>query len=281
MKNVGLLVWALVPVLACFSSCGRQETKTVIARVGNAQLTLEEARTRIDTSRSSYNTRLSRYVAQWVNAELLHQEALQRGIDRTDEFRSRMEDAKRQLVNQQYINETIFTDTAGTDEQSLRGYFTDRGAEFIVREPTIKLALASFATRERASAFAASVSRGTAWNDALQDTAFSTSLLSTVSGRYYTERTLFPAELWKVANALGIGDVSFPVKTADAFWVLKPLAVFSPGKQADYDMVREEVRGRVLIARRHQLYDSLLGTLRKRYNVEIMLGPLEESDTHE
>jgi len=256
---------------------------TIIARVGDEVLTLEQAKASVDTTSGVFERRLSNYVSTWVTNEILFQEARRTGTEHAESFQRELAEAERQLVIQHFLRQRLFADTTAITEDSMQTYFQQHAPEFFVREDMMKLNLIAFSTRERASSFAASVSRGAAWEEALSkvraDTASSAAIVSMVSNKYYSLRTLYPPELWKVASTLGSNEVSFPVKTSMGYFVLQSLAMVQQGKEARLELVRDEVRDRILIERRRQQYENLLGTLRKQYNVEIIPPSTVSSDS--
>ncbi|MBI1807235.1 MAG: peptidyl-prolyl cis-trans isomerase [Ignavibacteria bacterium] len=281
MRDVSLWLACLLPLVVL--ACQRRQAGTVIARVGDAELTLEEARTHIDTSRTIVDGQLRNYVMHWVNEELVYQDAKRSGIVNDDQVKRQLDEAKRQLVNQTYLEQMLYGDSSAISDHTLREYFNKHAVEFFVREDMIKLNLIAFSNRERASSFAALVSRGSSWRDAVEtirrDTTTPASINADVMGQYYTMHTLFPTELWKVASSLNDNDASFPEKTSTGYCVIQPLANVKKGKPAEFDLVRDEIRQRVVIERRRQRYDVLLGTLRKQYNVQILLDLKTSPDT--
>jgi hypothetical protein len=50
------------------------------------------------------------------------------------------------------------------------------------------------------------------------------------------------------------------------------LALAAQGKTDEFDIVREDVNDRVLVESRRSKLESLLGTLRDRYGVEILIN---------
>jgi peptidyl-prolyl cis-trans isomerase C len=266
---------ALCTSMLLLAACQREHSESVIARVGTAELTLEEALAHVDSSRRPVDDQLRLYVARWVNDELLYQEAKRNGAEKWPDLQRNLRDARRQLTADAYLRTLLERDTAGLDAGSLEAYFNAHAAEFIVREPMIRLNLIVLGTREEANSFAAAVSRGTPWAGAIEqlrrDTA--AAIVSSVKGEFFSEHTLYPAELWKVAATLGANEVSFPVKVADGYGVLQPLALLEQGKPAPFELVRDEVRQRMLVERRRRAYSELIGTLRSRSDVEIVLGP--------
>ncbi len=279
-RAIAAALWVAAILL---QGCRPHAPATVIARVGTSELTLEHAKAHIDTTRTPYADQLRHYVAHWVNTELIFQEATRAGFDRSEESELRTEDARRQIVNEMFLEHQLSADTAGMTEDTMRAYFDAHAAEFIVPEDMMKLNVITFSTRERANAFSALVSRGKSWSDAVasivHDSTAPPGIVASKPAQFYSQHTLFPAELWKVASTLGINDISFPVKTTPGYCVLQLLAVARSGRQATYDLARDEVRGRLMIDRRRKRYADLLGTLHKRYNVDIVLGFEQSADT--
>src|SRR6266481_998664 len=78
------------------SGCRQQPSGRVIARVGTAELTLDEAKTHIDTTRAAFDYALNDYASYWVNTELLYQEAKRQGVENSPEFTRQLEEVRRQ-----------------------------------------------------------------------------------------------------------------------------------------------------------------------------------------
>ena len=255
----------------------------MIARVGDSELTLEEARTAIDTASVAFESRLHNYVASWINTQLLFQEAQRKGLEHTETFQRQLADAERQLAVQQFLEQHVYADSITISDDEQRTYFDQHASEFFVRDEMMKMNVISFTTRERAMAFVSSVSQGTSWEQVIkkimQDSTTSSSVLSFTTNKYYSQKTLYPPELWKVAATLSVNEVSFPIKTLLGYFVLQPLATVHQGKPADFELAKDEVHERLLIEKRRQRYNDLLGTLRKQYNVEVMLPSVSRVDT--
>jgi hypothetical protein len=271
MKNIILILTFLFSVLLA-GGCRKHPDGKIIARVGETTLTFEDALAHIDTSRKPVDDQVKRYIAQWVNDELINQEAARKGIESDQQFQIRVREASRILANQYFLEQYIYSDTTGIDEKLMQDYFRIHREEFIVQEDVIKMNVITFTTREKASLFAASVLRGTLWSNAvnsfLEDT--STGVVSNSSGKYTTQRTLFPSELWKVASTLSVKEVSFPIKTSMGYTVIQALSNIKKGDPAEYSLVQDMVRQRYIIEQRRSRYNELLENLHKRYKVEIL-----------
>jgi hypothetical protein len=281
MRNVIPFIAFTVSIFLMIG-CHRQPQGKIIARVGDVVLTDNEALTHIDTLRKPIDDQLKRYVVQWINNELVNQEANQRGIEKEDQFLRQAQEAEKILANQYFLEHYIYSDTTETKTVLLQEYFKNHSSEFLVQEDVVKLNIITFSTRERASSFAASVLRGVFWSDALS-AALSDSTSGEISSfkeKYYTQHTLFPTELWKVASTLGINDVSFPVKTPIGYSVIHMISVIKKGEPADFTFVQDEIRGRVLIEQRRKRYNELLENLRNKFKVDIFLNTSINSDSN-
>jgi hypothetical protein len=266
----------LIAVTAlALAGCSSEKPGTVVARVGDSVLTLEDAALVVDTASPGGPGRLARYAASWVNAELLYQEALRQGIGGDAAFGARIEAMRRQLASQELLDRVIYGDTAAVPDSALRAYFTSHPDEFTLSENHLKLRLATFRNRETARRFTAAVTAGATWDGLIDsmaaDPKSSAEIVSATQEAWYTRATIYPQELWKVAGPLNPGDVSFPLKTGEGYTVVQYLALAAAGRTDEFDVVRDEVTDRVLVEQRRSKLESLLGTLRDRYGVEILI----------
>ena len=272
-RTPGPFLIAAGALLLLCGGCSSEPEGTVIARVGDAVLTMEEAKAALDAGAPDFPQRLNQYVTSWVNSELLHQEALRLGIEGAPEFEERLASLRRQLANQELLDRLVYSDSATFDESELRSYFAAHTDEFTITEDHVKLRLAAFRGREAARRFAQSASARDAWTALIDslgaDPRMSGEIVTSTPERWYTRSTIYPPELWKVAGTLSPGEVSFPVKTGDGYTVMQYVAGSPTGKTTEFEVVRDEVRTRMLIERRRSVFESLLGTLRERYGVEV------------
>jgi hypothetical protein len=281
VKTLGTI--AAVAVLLLLAGCGQEKRGTVVAKVGDAELTLEEALLAVDTTRAPAALQVRAYALSWVTNELLHQEAKKRGLDHSPSVERQLDDVTRQLAVQALLDQEDQADTAAPSDAALREYFSAHAAEFFLREDMVKLNVIVLARREEASALAAAVSGGTAWAVAVDrlraDSTTAPTIRFQAAGQFYSRRTLTPPDLWKVASALGVNEVSFPVRVGDAFAVLQLLASIAEGKAAEFEFVRDEVLERLAMERRRSRYDALVAKLRASTPVQVMLSPASATDT--
>lgn len=253
----------------------RESTKTAVARIDNQTLTLEDIRARFDTSRGVSQAQLQQYIQRWLTDELLYREAVQRGLDQTKELNSRLEDIRRQLAINALLEQEVYTDKseqAGDDE--VDQYYETHKHEFVLQQDVALVSSVLFSERDAATSFRNTVVRGTPWSQALEKLRTPVqSVIARVDSVYYTQATLLPAELWKVAANFPGKNPSFPVNTSNGYFILIVWKFSREGDQADPRYVAPEIRGRIAIERRRRAYNSLVENLRAKHSVEVFVSP--------
>jgi len=81
------------------SSCTRQPERTQeVARVDDQTLTSDMVHQQLDTSGGISEMQVRMFARQWVNSELLYQEAKRQGLDRSEGVLRNLENARRELA---------------------------------------------------------------------------------------------------------------------------------------------------------------------------------------
>lgn len=265
---------ALVLAVACLSSCERSDQKSdYLARVNDSYLTSDQIIADGDSSLLSSPTALRDYVSRWVNNELLYIEARRQGIENSEALQQHLLQARKRLSVVQLLESQVYGDTASIDEDSIKAYFALHAEDFIIREGVLKLRLVALASREAANAFRARLMGGASWEYAVGQLQHDSAgqIVEESAGKYFTQHTLFPPEIWRVAANLAPTEISFPVKTQGGYFVIQCLAVLRQGSQSELDMVRDEIRQRLIIEQRRLRYTDLLARLHSKYEVEVIL----------
>ena len=272
-SNVCLALSFLL-IVGCQRKTG---TNVPLARIDNRTLTAEDIRVRFDTSQGISEAQLQQYIQRWLKDELLYREALAHGYGNSKEVEDKLEAARRELVINEYLDKTIYNErTSASTPAEVQAYYDAHKSEFVLHNDVALLSYLVFSDRDAANKFRNTVLRGTPWYTALRellnDPLQRTKVLTKGDTLYYSQASLVPADLWRVASAVTVKEPSFPISTTEGYYVIIVWQYEKQGQPADLRLVDGEIRSRLAIERRSQLYDSLVANLRAKHSVEILIG---------
>ncbi len=273
----------LIACLLLFIGCGRKDSsQQPLARIDDRTLTLQDVRARLDSSRGVTAAQVGEYTRRWINDEILYREAVRRGLDNTEHARAQLEEVRRQLAINALLEEEIYSDKllqSTADEVSQ--YYSAHSKEFTLSTDVALVSYVLFRDRDAANAFRTTVLKGATWkqaiNQVLADPQQSSRIVARVDSGYYSQSTLLPAELWRVAAVSVKPEPSFPIRTNEGSYILIVWKFSRQGQVADLAYVENDVRSRLTIERRRRTLTTLVETLRSKHTVEYLLS--DEADT--
>jgi len=261
-----------------FSACTRQPERTQeVARVDDQALTPDMIHQQLDTSSGISEMQVRMFARQWVNSELLYQEAKKQGLDHSEGVMRNLENARRQLAINALLEKDVFNDTPQSiSKEEITRYFKNHAEEFALHDDVVEISLAVFSERDPAAAFRETALEGSGWAAAVAESQNAKNgqspLITKTDSAFYSQSTLFPAKLWKVSSALGAGEVSFPVKTSAGYFVILLLGSYQRGSTPPVEYVQDAIRGRLVMQHRQERFTEYLETVRKKHIVQIDLS---------
>jgi parvulin-like peptidyl-prolyl isomerase len=282
-----LLRFPLFIVLVIIFTAGctqKDSTENIVAKVNNQTLTLEMVRENSNGIDQLTNDDIRQIANRWITNELLYREAQQRGYDATEHIQRKVLETKKQLCISELLENEVYSlaeNSVRSDEIAL--YFQSHNSEFILHENLVKLSLVIFQSLESANQFREAALGDQGWNStvSLFRQNSSNPIMSFRDSVFFTQSSLYPPELWKVANALGMIEVSFPVKTSVGFVVMRSLGQFKIGSPSPLQYVEPEIRSRLTMELRQQRYQQFIQTLRNKYTVQLMISTQDSLAQHD
>ena len=269
----------IVLLLGTAVGCNKNEPeRTPVARMDNQMLALEEIRAHIDTAREPSQAQIQQYIQRWLTEESLYREAVDHGLDRTSEINQKVDDVRRQLAINALLEKEVYSQqTSNVSQQDVRQYYDAHPKEFNVMHDMALTSFTLFKTRDAATDFRNLVLKGTPWNAAISQQA--PSMILRIDSSYRTETTLLPAELWRVASKLTNHELSFPISTDHGYYILVVWKFIKQGQTADLPLVEQEIRSRLTVERRRQVYGQLVQNLRAKHAIQVFVSSVPDSTT--
>ena len=257
------------------AACGRDGGRgSYVARVNNAVLTEADIAHQRD-SLGETGAASREYINDWVVNELLYQEAERRGLTDEAAFREQLDAMRKRLAVAALLQESVYgrVDGSALTEDSVSAVFARSGQTYLLREDITLASYVLFRDREAANAFRAAVLRGASWETTLadlkSDTARQSSVVRSANRQFFSRSTLYPEGLWNLAHSLSREDMSFPLRTDEGYVILRAHQNYRQGELPPLEYARNEVRERLLMDLRRSRYEEFLGSVRKRYTIDI------------
>jgi len=295
MKLKSLLFCSLLALAAC-----KSETKsgTVVAKVGNENITADELKRRLDETspflRARYNTldRKKEFLENLIRNELLAQEAQRQGFDKSPAVKEQMKRAMIQELIKKQLDERL----TGADiaEADLKKFYDAHLDDFVKpeRARVFHILLAAKDAKEKTAAkkHAADLLKDIEAREkkgevnAFQATAMKESkdqLSAPMGGdlRFLSKDELAKAYNSQLADAAfslkNPGDKAGPVETQAGIELVK-LQVKTVALNRSFDESKESIRGSMARERRSREYDDWMKKLRENAKVSINDAELDK-----
>ena len=270
--------FAVFLCLVLMVGCGKKDSsQRAVARIDDRTLTMGDVRARMDSSRGVTPAQVGEFARRWINDEILYREAISRGLEKKESVRAQLEEAQRQLAINALLQDEVYTEkSAESTPEEIARYYTLYNKDFTLSTDVALVSYVLFKDRDAANSFRTNVLKGTSWAQGVQKVLADSQQRVTVVARmdsvYFSQSTLLPVELWRVASAATKPEPSFPVRTNEGFYVLIVWKIARMGQVPDLPYVEQDIRSRLTIERRRHALEALLETLRTKHAVELMVN---------
>ncbi len=242
------------------------ESDSYLARLGDAILTQEEVNALIKDRSVLLDSAdaVSQIVEQWVTNELLYQEALNRGLRGDPDVRRLLADNERSVLIDALVSRVLDAEMqGGPDEAAVQTYFEQHQEKLALREPFVRVHHLIYQDLG-----AAEVARSAMQTSMLTPVLPEGGLLANglSEDAFYPERQMFAATpgIGEAISGLDIGEVFDVFMVDSTYHVVQLMDRLEAGSVPSIDMVRREIRDRVAIDMRKQLYARQVERLRTR-----------------
>jgi len=202
-------------------------------------------------------------VRQWVDEELLYQEALRLGIDKEPKIARILEKSKRDLLSAEIIERRIAEIEPPTEEQ-LRRYYEENSDYFILQGNEYEVRYASFDNRNDARRFYDKVKKGASFSELAKAESKDPSARNGGSLGIVNEHSVEQAvwdEIVNTYNRRGLRKISDPFTVSDGFGIVIVDKVYEAGTIKPFESVREQVLDYYMMEKREEAKRSFLRQL--------------------
>lgn len=263
LKNKNNLLLIIITA-ALFNGCGKKNTDgDFAARVNDVYLSNEEI------GLIENDAQKEEFIRNWINNELLFNEALKNGILESSEFNSALEKSKKELAKAFLLKLILSKENFKFETNELEEFYNKNKNDFLLANEAFLINKLSFNTEEKAILFRSTAIESD-WNKALNIFKNDSSIKEEAASVMKFETELHPAVLLRVIKQLIPGEISIVLqKDSSLFSVVQLVQNFRSGEIPPFNEIKPIVELRYLTLKREQHLNNLLNELYSQNEIEI------------
>ena len=274
-RNLPLLGLVILMIIACNSS-KKEMDGNVIVSVGDGVLTLEQLDNAIPESIQSKisQEQVSNYIQQWIEMELVYQEALRLGMDKEKSLLTELEKAKRELLVRNYLDRHL-SDEAGITETQAVEYYNENKDNYILQQDEIKALHILVSNSDEANAAYRRISNGEDFETVAREISIDYTENGRVDLGYFSREEIVPVIASRVFRT-AVGRTTRPTRSEFGYHIFKILDRKAKGKYREFEEVKDQIVARLKSIKRNEKYIDLIIDLRKSTNINRNIELLRE-----
>ena len=263
--SLGLSLGVAMAIAGITGCSTDRDEGPVVARVGDATLTVAQLHNQVpDSEMADAQRRL--YVDNWVQRQLLYQEALVREIDRTPRVRQLVEQARRDLVIATFVDDLFDDRQIDVSENDVEQYYHHHADDFRRVDAEIRAQHILLGSRRDATALRSELQRGVVFENKVRELSIDRET-NTVGGDlgYFTADDR--AEIWAACDGTSAGQLCRNVSLDGGYHVVRLTDRKQAGSVRDLaePAVREQILEALVREKHRQRIDELVTSLRAQH----------------
>jgi len=259
-------------------TCGKERHNTsVVARVGDATLTVEQVQNRVAPGLGEEETAAQRreFVDKWIEQQLVYQEALSQGLDENARVQQLLDEARQDVLVASFLNRQFETQVK-ISEFEITEYFTAHAHEFTRTEDEIRAQHILLNSQRHAVALRQKLVQGDSFEDAALEHSLDQSSKNVGGDLGYFGVDDYP-ELWQACQNLTVNRVSKPVESDRGLHLVRVLDRQEAGTLKDLEQVRGEIVETLVTEHYKQRLDDLVSRLKAEISWEFDESQLDDN----
>ncbi len=274
-KLTWILAAVLAPSLVACSGQGKSGGDKILAKVNGDVITVaafdKEAEQQPPYVRPMLETADGRkqFLDRMITLDLLMREAVRRGVDRREDVRDQLEQARKGIVLQALLRD-VADKAPGLSEAALRKYYDANLKNFEVGD-RVRVSHVLFKDRAKADEAARQARNGEPFDEIIKN---ATAAGGSGADLGFIEKGTFVKEFEAAAFGAKPGSIVGPVKTVYGFHVLS-VGERKPAGLQSFEEVKAKIASDLREGAQREAIEGLIADLRKQARIETYLegGP--------
>ena len=272
IRYLSPIKWNIIILIAAsfFYGCGKVTTQpNFVARVNNSYLTKDDLAKIIDTSNTS-NFYRNEVIRNWINKEVMYQEALKQGILKGSEFNRLIENSKRELAASMLLQKYYEDEKVSYEPEELEEYYNQHQEEFKRFYDSYLLNRAVFGDEDKAVRFRTMVQESN-WGKALNVFKSDPSIITMSTNELLYDYEIHPPPLLRIVPGLNPGEVSIVIniETEKSYIIVQEVQKFVKDSVPPFHLIKPFVEKRFIAQKKEDLIKSYIKELYSNNEIEI------------
>jgi hypothetical protein len=263
LNNILICIFFLLIVNGCTKE---KQKEKYVARVNNQYLTEKQLDKMTGTSQEHLYR--SEVIRNWINREVLYQEASRQGILNDSVFKDLLGQSKKELASSLLLQKVFLNQENNVDDVSTLNFYNNNINDFKTYYDAYFVNRLVFSEEQAASKFHSQALEKN-WQFALSNLNDSSLVLNEENKLLY-EYEIEPVSLLKIIKELLPDEISIVVKNeAGNFEIVQLLRKFDKNSVLPYDLVKSKVRERFLVRQKDSVINSYIKDLYSKNEIEV------------
>lgn len=252
------------------AGCGEEKKESgYVARVNNSYLTKDEITRMIDTS-SAGQFQKNEVIRNWINREILFQEAEKEGILKQNDFNRLLKNSEKELAGALLLSKKIKDRVIKIESAKLLKYFENNSSDFKVIGDSYLLNIIHFSNQDKAVEFR-SLLLDSNWQKAMDNFYEDSTLLSSRDSVLLQEQDIQSVKVLRVVKRLYPPEISIVIPEREGYYtVVQILEKYPADSLLPFNVIRKEVEKRYLAEQRKELLEDYIKELYSNNEIEIL-----------
>lgn len=262
----------LVIILFGGFTCRKEKTDSpVVARVGNAELTIAEVREHLGSElENELDSHWQGYVYRWIDNELIYQSAVSEKMDRLPAIKRELERLKRDLIIERYVEEKI-TSVPKITEEEIAEYYDIHKENFTRDQAEYRYYFIIAKDKATAQKIKNELRAGTSFSQIVQD-GFPDYVVNQRWDSDYVRVDQVIQPLQKNISRQRQGNIYGPVTTSAGHVVYQLVEKHDANTVRLLPLVRNNILQRLRETKYRNAYQQLVTSLKNNSKVDLFLS---------
>lgn len=258
-----LTVFLLAIIIACSD---REKKSNVIVKVNDSELT-EDAMAALLVNSGSSNKSREEIINDWIEREILYQEAVKKGITQTEQYQNTLAKSRKELAIGLFIQDMLENSKVEITEEEILDFYEKYKDDFVLIDDAFTFNIIYFSSFDTAVKFR-NLLLDSDWNKAMISFRGDPNLAQAFSNRFSYKYNLTPVSLRRVLTILQPLETSTVFQVEEnKYCVIQLIQKLDKDSYPKPEIIKEEIKERVQLNKNREYLKKYINNLIEDHNL--------------